>query len=298
MDNLIIRNAAGTAKTVSDVRTLCNSAVNEITLGSMTWLPRSGNQGTTTGFNERESAYTNALGLPNMGFEKYMEVLFYIATTAQCKNKKLVASVAGFSPQEYTDMALGCYQRGVDLVEFNFGCPNVWGDGGRKPIPSYDPELARDILQHAAPMLRSIGQRVSVKISPVKDDRVLAELADVMLESNIVCEIVGCNTIPDQDLLLEDGTHALSFMTDGDDTVKHVGGLSGKPLYTESLAIAGMLRTWLPNSIRVVAAGGIFTGTDAQGYLDKGAAGFECAAALMVYGPKIFGDIAQELANM
>lgn len=295
---LDIRNAAGTAKSLGDVVQLCDSAVTSITVGSVTWLPRPGNIGTTTNFNVKEGAYSNSLGLPNVGIEAFARDLPAMAKMAHHHGKKLVVSVAGFSPREYIGMALRCYEEGADLVECNFGCPNVWSTEGRKPIPSYDTELAREILQNAIPYLRRIDRKVSVKISPVGDTRTLVELADIIVECGVVHEVVACNTIPDQVPLLENGLHALSFKSAGALELNHVGGVSGKPLFKDSLALTRLLRCWLPKDIHILSAGGIFTGQEAQHFLDAGAYGFSCAAAYMVFGRKVFGDIAQQLITL
>jgi dihydroorotate dehydrogenase len=300
IEKISIRNAAGIAKTPEDVLQLCNSAVTDIVVGSYTWLERRGNSGQTTGFNEREMAYANALNMPNMGKDALIQRLGCMVQLAHRHGKRLVVSVAGDEPVDYGEMALACYTAGADFVELNFGCPNKVDAGGvHKPIPSYEPELARTILGLARTRLNYASLKVGVKISPFDENnlRMLSDLADACVESGIVEEFTACNTIGNQELLLEDGSYALNYRVLGEGPVMHTGGLSGKPLKAQALPIVNLLKLWHPH-MRVIALGGIFSSEDALEYLEVRADGFGCGAAYMVYGKKIFSEITQGLAEV
>lgn len=296
LDTLIVGNAAGLAPTYNDVDRLCLSAVTRVTTGPVTLLPREGNGGQTYAFNQRLRASANSRGLPSLGVEKLTYVLPAMLARCTQAGKELRVSLAGFDVNDWAQLVVLCGTLGIQNIELNFGCPNVWGESGRKPIPSYDPELALAILDTLIPIAKWHNElSIGVKISPVESDATLSNLADAIIASGIVSEVVGCNTIPDQDLLLEDGSHALAFTIEGDPTVRHVGGLAGAPLKARSLKIVELLHLWLPNDMRVIGCGGIFTGEDVQDYLEADAAGFECGTAYAEYGPKIFSEILQQL---
>jgi dihydroorotate dehydrogenase len=143
--NLTIRNAAGTARTLDDVVHLCDSAVTDIVVGTFTWNPRRGNSGQTTGFNEKEKAFANAMNMPNVGFEALLEKLPLFVKLTHRSGKKLIVSVAGECPEQYGVMAVACYRLGADGVEYNFGCPNSFEvNGVQNPIPSHAAHRQKD----------------------------------------------------------------------------------------------------------------------------------------------------------
>lgn len=297
LSTLIIGNAAGLAPSLMDVNILCRSAVTRITTGPITLLQKNGNLGQTYGFNQHTRASANSRGLPSLGWDKQRQLLPMMLRNCEGAQKELRVSLAGFHIKDWAELVVGCGALGIQNIELNFGCPNVWGEGTRKPIPSYDPELALAILDTLKPLAQWGKFSFGVKISPVDDPQTLSQLVDTIVASGIVSEIVASNTIPDQDLLLEDGTHALAFTVGDDPKVRHVGGVAGAPLKKLSLEIVGMMRLWLPKDIRIIGCGGIFTGSDAYAYLEEGAVGFECGTAYTQYGAKIFSDIVGQLVE-
>lgn len=292
---LTIGNAAGLASSFNDLDKLCSSEViNRVTTPAIALDSRPGNQGQTYGFNGTLRASANSRGLPSLGLSGWSKILPYILDRCAIKGKKLVGSVVGFgSPDEWKEVLIGCSNLGFKHVELNLGCPNVWGETGRKPIPSYEPELAREILLPLGPTVRKLGITIGVKISPV-DDVTLSALADVMDECRYVSEIVACNTIPDQDLLLEDGSHALAFKVGEDSTIRHLGGLAGEPLRPHSLRILSQLQLWLPR-VPIIGCGGIFTSDHALEYIEHGASGFEVGTAYAEFGARVFDEIVAGL---
>ncbi len=292
---LTIGNAAGVASNYSELDRLCNSGVvNRITTPAIALNNRLGNSGQTYGFNRTLRASANSRGLPSLGLSGWQHIMPSILNRCATKGKRLVGSVVGFgSPDEWKEVLIGCSTLGFKHIELNLGCPNVWGDTARKPIPSYEPELAREILLYLGPTIRELDITIGIKISPVDNDT-LSALADVIDESRYVSEIVACNTIPDQDLLLEDGNHALAFKAGEDSITRHLGGLAGEPLRPHSLRILSYLKLWLPR-ISVVGCGGIFTSDHALEYIEHGASGFECGTAYAEYGVRIFDEIVAGL---
>lgn len=288
-------NAAGTIKTLDDVQKACRSAMTEITVGSVTLEPRTGNLGEIYYYHPTERWSLNSLGLPNPGLSSYAQVLPEMVICAHEVGKRLRVSVAGFSPDEYAILAAKCVESGADEVELNLGCPNVWGSTGQKPIASYHPELTAQILEKVQGEIK--GAAVAVKISPVDDIQLLTELARVIDESDIVYKVVASNTIPKKERQREDGKSALSFTFDASDTKKkHEGGLAGASLLQLSLQTVSTLATLLPEQ-EIIGVGGIFTGEHAMHYWRYGVSGFQCATAFLVYGPKIFSEIFAYLSE-
>lgn len=299
LSRIVVGNAAGTVKTMEDVLTMCRSgAANRITVGSITMEPRDGNAGEVYYYDERTRTSINALGIPGIGLERYGEALTYMVSAAHNNGKELWVSVAGFSPNDFSQLTLSCISCGVDGIELNLGCPNIHDKGERKPIFSYSPDLTANVLGVLWGPWST--RKLGIKISPVPDDT-LPDLARVIVESGIVTEIVAVNTLPNQTMEKEDGSQALNFIPPGGSEKIHVGGLAGAPLFPEMLRVVRKLRELLPSQIRVIAVGGIFSGADALEPLQLGAAGFECATAYLTHGtpnPRVFSDIVGELAEL
>ncbi len=314
--NLIVGNAAGTVKTVEDVRKLEASAVTRITVGSITKEPREGNSGDTYYFDTHSHASLNSIGMRNPGLEWYHAggKLRRMTEIAHDAGKKLWASVAGFSVEEYVQLAETCFLCGVDGVELNLGCPNVHDGGVSKPIFSYHPESVQDLLEQMEGNFLGAGHEIGVKISPVpskrekdkNEENILAPLVHAINSASIITEVVAVNTLPKQTMRKSDGGPALSYMPLDGTELMHAGGLAGAPLKAHGLRVVGELLSHHPkaesalySSIRVIGASGIFSGTDAKEYLDLGAAGFELGTAYYNHeNPAVFSVILNELVGL
>ena len=290
-------NAAGTIKTLPEVEEACKSAMTEITVGSITMEPREGNKpdrgrGRVYYYHPTEHWSLNSLGLPNMGLTEYIKVLPQMVLMAHSAGKSLRASVAGFTPEEYRILTEECYAAGVDEAELNFGCPNVWGEGGQKPIPSYDPALTESIYEevdkHLAPL-----EKVAIKISPVTEQEILTPILDLAIMSGFVSRVVGTNTIPNQEGVAEDGSPALSF-----NGSNHLGGLAGAGIFYQALDVMEFVADYTNGSLDVMAVGGISSGKTAAQHLRSGASGFQCATAYLERGPRLFTHIIEELTEL
>lgn len=299
LNNLIVGNAAGLAPSYNNVDQLCFSdAITRVTTGPVTILPREENRGKTYGFNAKTRTSANSKGLPSIGLALQKPVFRAMHERCQSAGKKLRVSIAGFSMEDWPELVAELRRIGITNIELNFGCPNVWTSGVRKPIPSYDPDYAHDVLQRVKIVVTQYpGFDLGVKISPVTNEHTLSELLDTILGSGIIREIVGCNTDPDQDVLLEDGSHALAFYTADDPTIRHLGGAAGAILHTPSIRIHQLLKMWAPQ-LRRIACGGIFTGVDLLPYLESDVTGFECGTGFAEQRRKIFSDIAEGLGAL
>src|SRR5687768_2894613 len=109
--------------------------------------------------------------------------------------KQLWVSVAGFGPQEWGTLVDAALTAGADVVEANFGCPNVWSDGVQKPIVGYSPdEVARAL--HEIERVASADSTVGVKLSPIFDPVVLEAVDGVLGASPAVAFVTTTNTVP------------------------------------------------------------------------------------------------------
>lgn len=270
-------NAAGTAKSRDDVARLARSPVAAITLGSITKAPRDGNAGEV--YASRRGYAVNALGMPNRGAGFYADALPELVGLAHDGGKPLIVSVAGFSPDEYGELAAVADAGGADLIELNLGCPNVWDGGEQKRIMSFDPELVARSLRAAAGTRAPVG----VKLSPLSDPVLLGEVAAAIAEAGGRF-VVSCNTFPNGLVLRPDGRPAIDV---------GFGGVSGAAMKPIALGQVSQLRAILPSDVDVVGCGGVRTGEDVGELLAAGAAAVGLATAFWDAGedPGVFADL-------
>lgn len=286
----IVTNAAGMLKTLEQARALLQSAVTRITIGSVTMLPRTGNQGVTYFYDSTTGTAWNSKGLDNLGIEELMTWLPDFYLEAKAAGKEVAVSLAGFTPQEYAFMAQRV-QKYCDIIEVNAGCGNVWRNNEQKMPPSYSPDLLNDVLSRVETAL-GFREMVSVKISPVEDE-LIPRLAGVIEEWSSVVEIIGTNTMINQKPLPFLGKERLEWREDDDAEWKHTGGMSGAGLRPDSLRVFAQMRP-LVRHLRYIYCGGVSAGQHLIHALEHGADGIAVGTAYFEEGPRIFSDIYEE----
>ena len=287
-----VLNAAGTCKSVEDVAELARCAVAAITVGSITVAARAGNGGAT--YHSDDGYSLNALGLPNRGLGYYRARLPEMVRLAHAAGKPLVVSIAGFAVEEYAEAAATVAAAGVDLLELNLACPNVWDGGAQKRIACFDPGQTAAICAAVGEALTTTPVPYGVKISPFSDPAALAGLAEVLAKAaadgggpRYVCT---SNTFPNA-LAFDDAGRAVIGV--------ELAGLAGPALRPVALGQIRQLRQLLPATIELVGAGGVTTGRDVADFLRAGASAVQLATAFWNRegDPAVFGDIAADWAQ-
>lgn len=295
LEKLIIGNGAGSIKHLDEVKRAAKSPMTRITVGSITAKAREGNVGDVYYYHPQEQWSLNSLGLPNRGMTVYSQLLPEMVKIAHGSGKQLWASISPFSPEECGQMADDCLVCGVDGVEINGSCPNVWNNGRRKAIPALDPSAAAEMFQVVGLYIGSMEQ-VSFKLSPTTDRELLIKLAKVCGEYQVE-QLVCCNAKPDQEGTRVDGKPALAFRaSEQDPEFKHLGGRGGHPSLEENLWVTRVMRDYLPRAT-LIGIGGIFTGADAELYLQSGATGIQSTTGYVEFKEQLFVDILMYLAE-
>ena len=287
-------NAAGTCKLLDagegeiDVRKLARSPVAAIMVGSITLEPREGNSGdvyyTEPGFS------LNSLGLPNPGAAYYEKFLPEMAEIAHAAGKPLFVSVAGFSPEEYSELACLAFRGGADAVELNLGCPNVWEERRQKAPACFNRKLVEEILYQVRGEV-GLGALVGVKVSPFSDVEGLERVVNILKQSELVKFTTIGNTFPNAYACDEEGKPRI---TPGGGLAA-MGGPAIKPI---SLGQVKQLRALLPERIAIIGTGGIGSARDVLDYQNCGAQAVQIATAILNRGIGLFADILTELVDM
>lgn len=275
-------NAAGTCKTVDDVEILVTrSPVGAIVVGSITALQRQPNPEPRYWFSTQHDYALNSMGLPNLGMDYYETALPHMATLCSRYNQPLIVSVAGFSPEEYARLALFAYDHGANLVELNFGCPNIWGDAGQKPIVSFALDLMQEILRLVSHTLGA--RKVSVKLSPYSDPSMIRAVAELLSQYPVVAAVVTSNTFPNATVFDKEGTPYISGTG--------LAGLSGSVMKPIGLGQVVQFHQYLPEHIQIAGVGGISTQKDVRDYLRAGATVVQIGTSYIQIGVSVFEQI-------
>lgn len=288
--------AAGMAKTLEDVRRLANSAVSAIVVGSFTYEPRPGNDGTTLHLDPAGRFSLNSLGLPNGGLPYLTAHLLEMVATAHRAGKLLIVSVAGFNPDEYAALAKAAFSDGADMVELNLGCPNVWGaDGSQKRIASFNPTIVDAVLWRVESAIEAMASAISrtstplaVKVSPFSDPFMLGEVARKIALRPSVRVLTAINTFPNGFASDERGRQAIT-------PAGGLGGVAGAALKPIGLGQVVQWRALLPARIQIIGVGGISSGQDVVDYLRAGADAVQIATAYLHERERVFTRILEEL---
>jgi len=275
-----LMNAAGTCKILEDVEKLSRSASAAIMVGSITVKPRTGNSGDVYWAGSMFSL--NSLGLPNRGALYYREVLPEMVAVAHSEGKPLFVSVAGFSPEEYADLAELAFRGEVDIVELNLGCPNVWQGSTQKRIACFDPAIVAEVLRCVEEKVGA-DAKVSIKISPFSDPFALAEVAQVIGASKLAKAVTTVNTFP----------NAFSY-NGAKPRITPGGGLAGFAMKPICLGQIRQLRGLLPEHIQIIGVGGITHGEDIREYRESGAVATQVATAYLERHEQVFSSLLDE----
>lgn len=288
LSHLRLSNAAGWVKTSEDVAPLLRMPITDITLGSVTVEEREGNPEPTFWTAPDGSYALNSRGLPCRGIRYYEEHGFAIADTVHKAGKRLTVSIVSTtSPSDWEQLAL-CVRSFADCVELNLSCPNKWTDGENEPVFAEDPKAVRSILETVAGIVLTHSARVSVKLPPYNrahDNHVLDKVLATIIESEVVSEVVSCNTVGGC------ATNGVLSMP--------LAGMSGSKIHPWAVAQMRILNERLPPHILRTGVGGINDYTSAKAFTDAGATGLQVGTHFFNRFPQghIFSEILQGYAD-
>ena len=242
--------------------------------GTITKDPRPGNPKPRVIRLKEQSALINALGFPGDGLER---VLLEISKMTSVPKKSVrIISVSGTDIPDIAE----CHQQlepFCDAIELNISSPNTKG------LRIFqEPTKLRSLL---AEVNQSRSKPLLVKMPPYKsengNDEKTLNLGRICLEEKVESLTVS-NTIPIQHDGLAVGQ----------------GGLSGSPLFENTIAMVETYQAEFGDKIEINACGGISNGYQAYEALKSGASSIQILTSLIYEGPRVVQSINKELSAL
>lgn len=274
-----IMNAAGArCVTADELEAIGLSRAGAIVTKSMTRDARDGNP--TPRYVAFPHVSINSMGLPNLGYQAYVDLIPRLKEFS----KPVIASVAGFSPDEFLDIATAIDAVKPDLCEINLSCPNLEGH----PQIGYDFEAAERLLTRIRKVVnRPMGAKLPPYFDPVHHDKMATTLERCGIDFISVINSVG------NGLVIDPETDTVVIKPKGG-----FGGLGGAIIKPVALANVRAFALKFQGRIPIIGVGGIETGQDIYEHLLAGASAVQIGTALVEEGPSVFARLEQELTTV
>lgn len=223
----------------------------------------------------------NSMGLPNEGFDYYMDYL-----KQQQPLKPIIVSVAGRSKEE--DLAMLHRLQDDDsyqgITELNLSCPNVVGE----PQMAYDFEAADNLLK----AVFSFYQKpLGIKLPPYFDLVHFDRIAEI-LNQYPLSHVNTINSIGNG-LWVDVRTETVVLKPKGG-----FGGVGGAMVLPTALANVRGLRQRLREDIKLIGTGGVTSGSDAFAHVLCGADMVSIGTQLYEEGLETFARVTRELTEI
>ena len=234
------------------------SRIGGIVTKSVTRYPRPGHKPPRT--FETSSGMLNAIGLANVGIERFIEEKIPFLRTL---DTNVIVNVAGFSLDEYVDVVRRLNDTdGISMLEINISCPNVGADG-----------LEFSSSETSAHKLTAELKKISrypliIKLSPNVTN--IASIA-------AACEDAGADALSLINTLVG---MAINHYTFEPMLTNTTGGLSGPAI--KPVALACVMKVYRRVRIPIIGIGGIMDHFDVAQFFIAGATAVQFGTANFV----------------
>jgi len=202
-------------------------------------------------------------------------------------HKVIIASILGQNEAEWTFLAQQVTEAGVDIIECNFSCPHMTGEGLGSDV-GQNPDL---VALYTAATRRGTHLPVLAKMTPNLGNMELPALAAM---DNGATGIAAINTI--KSIM---NVHLDDFNSEPQvDGKSCVGGYSGKTVKPIALRFIHDLKKHPDlQDTPISGMGGIETWRDAAEFIALGCANLQVTTSVMQYGYRIIDDLKDGLST-
>lgn len=201
--------------------------------------------------------------------------------------KVIIASVMGRTEEEWEKLAALTEEAGADIIECNFSCPHMSGNGLGSDVGT-EPDL---VARYTKAVKRGTSLPVLAKMTPNITNMELPARAAVEAGADGLAAINTIKSILNVDL---------DTFSSGPDVAGRsaVGGYSGKAVKPVALRFIQELKMapGLEN-IPISGMGGIETWKDAAEFISLGCGTVQVTTAVMQYGYRIIDDLTDGLSS-
>lgn len=225
----------------------------------------------------------NSMGLPNLGFDYYLQ--YSLEYQNKENSKTTFLSIAGMTLEENLEMLHKIQDSDFKgITELNLSCPNVPG----KPQVGYDFEATENILKK---VFEFFTKPLGVKLPPYFDMVHFDEMAKIL--NQFPLQYVNCINSVGNGLYIDvDQESVVIKPKDG------FGGIGGAYVKPTALANVRAFYTRLKPEIAVIGCGGVENGRDVFEHILCGATMVQIGTQLYKSGTSLFDTILQELQDI
>lgn len=268
-----LMNASGVfSLTAFSLKRLAESGLGAVVTKSVGLEARTGHSNPTV--VEVECGLLNSMGLPNPGIDMALREM---RESVASVNVPVIASIFGFSPQEFEQIAKRLDKLPITALEVNVSCPHVRELGvliGQKD------EAIDEVISKVKAVTR---KPIFIKLTPnVSDIARMAEAAERAGANGIT----AINTVKAMAIDVDTGTPILGG---------RFGGLSGPAI--KPIAVRCVYEIYDAVRIPIIGVGGITRWQDAAEFLMAGASALQVGTAIMYNDLTVFRDILTGLTS-
>lgn len=235
-------------------------------------------------------------GLPYVGFKNIEQVsdhtldenLGYLKKLKEdYPSKVIIASIMGRNEDEWTRLAALMEEAGADVIECNFSCPHMSGEGLGSDVGT-QPDL---VAAYVKAVKRGTSLPVLAKMTPNITNMEIPAAAAMEAGADGIAAINTIKSIMNVDL----DTFASAPSVRGKSSV---GGYSGKAVKPIALRfIYDIATSPLMHKPEISGMGGIETWRDAAEFIALGCSTVQITTAVMQYGYRIIDDLIDGLSG-
>ncbi|GMA09459.1 dihydroorotate dehydrogenase A (fumarate) [Tetragenococcus halophilus subsp. flandriensis] len=276
-----LMNASGVhCMTSEELNGLIDSRAGTFITKSVTRQKRQGNP--EPRYYETTLGSINSMGLPNLGFDYYLD---YVNEYQKNFSTPMFFSVASMSMQENIETLKKLEDSEFHgFTELNLSCPNVAG----KPQVAYDFALTEQILTE---IFSFYTKPLGVKLPPYFDIAHFDQIATILNKFPLAF-VNSINSIGNGLIIDPDKEQVVIKPKEG------FGGIGGEYIKPTALANVRAFYTRLNPSIQIIGTGGIVSGQDAFEHLLCGASMLQIGTQLYKEGTSVFNRILEELGEI
>lgn len=202
-------------------------------------------------------------------------------------SKVIIASIMGQNEEEWTYLAKLVTEAGSDLIECNFSCPHMSGEGLGSDV-GQNPKL---VASYTAATRRGTHLPILAKMTPNIGNMEIPALAAMQSGADGIAAINTIKSIMNIDL--ENFTTGPTV-----EGKSSVGGYSGKAIKPIALRFIHDMKKYseLKNT-PISGMGGIESWKDAAEFLALGCTNLQITTAVMQYGYRIIEDLIDGLST-